>query len=223
MATISSIKGDYGRFLTDKVNEKITSLTKKFIDETITCKHKISCLDRQHILNMSEVKRVFSKYGYQSGTYSDVALVDMEDTLGFSLIKDDYGGWKQKCTYSDWYEDGCLNYRFFFAVMKNMSSNRMFDYYMRIGIHVRGNIRLADEFKFEQPKYYDAFGAEISERDEVVWTYITRGRLHHNIIEKIENGIAYLDDGHSISLLPNEKLDTVCVMTNKMSWMGMKI
>ena len=58
MATISSIKGDYGRFLIDKVNEKVTSLTKKFIDETITCKHKISCLDRQCISNMSEVKRV---------------------------------------------------------------------------------------------------------------------------------------------------------------------
>ena len=37
METISSIKGEYGRFLTDKVNEKITGFFKKFIDETITC------------------------------------------------------------------------------------------------------------------------------------------------------------------------------------------
>lgn len=65
MTTISLIKGDYGRFLTDKVNEKVTSFFKKFIDETITCKHKILCLGSTCISNMSEVKRVFSKYGFQ--------------------------------------------------------------------------------------------------------------------------------------------------------------
>ena len=222
MASISMIKGDFGRVLTDKINEKVERLIRKYIDETITCKKHVSYIDNHVIMNMAELKRVFGKNGYQTGGFHCIAVVEIEKTLGFKITKDDYE-WVIRSNWSDWFEDGCLRYRFFFCVSEYVSKNKAYDYYMRIGILMKGDINKTDEFKFEQPKYYDAFGNEINARDEIVWTLVTRGGLHHSIIDKIENGIAYLDDGKSISLLPNEKLDTVCVVTNKMNWMGMRI
>ncbi len=228
---LKSIKGAYANYLIDKFNKKINNCVNKLKEEKFKSAQIGDCTFRMHIGTSTDLKKTFTKKGFCSDEWHSkkyecmwVNYHDVEEIK--NKIKYPETG-EPYVEYST-IEDGCVEVEFKIEYYYGLRFCGKIQYdFALVYFAIRADYeKTIDESDGYKPKTYvlkDAFGNEIHERDEIIYTRMNFVNLHHDIITKIDGTIVYLSDNSKLFLNEDMFNGNICVINSKMSWSGMKL
>lgn len=223
MKKISDIKGDYGNHIMTQINRRLEKIIVDFI-------HKISNDVNAHIPYVQELSQYdhlqfACKYGinmYSCG-YSRIESF-FNSHKEFNVENDTWNKWieqlKNKYTYNDKYIECVIEY----GIMNTESwKNSTYRYTMISNIkYLKINFKnVSKDFgkTKTRPSYYDTYGKEILEGDEIVWSPGSYVELHTSIVKSIKDNKFIFEEDEEYNyipeLIPNINHDNIIVIHRK--------
>ena len=227
---LKTVKGVYVKHLKELFIEKSENCAKKLIDEKFQSMIINNLLlHHMHFDSIADMKNTFTQNGFIGEEWH------ADDNVCLALSYENVPEIKNKIKYPETGEpyietvtinDGCVDVEFKIEYYygKQIYTRLYYDVAV-VRFTVKADYKKTieeskEEYKPKVPVLKDAFGNEIHEHDEIIYTRINYVGLHHELVEKIDGTTVYLSDGSKLFCEEHAYNRNIAVLNSKLGWMN---
>lgn len=225
---LKTVKGAYAKYLKELFIEKSKNCVKKLIDEKFQSMPINELWYHMHFDSISDMKTTFTQKGFGGAIWRSIGDICMgvDYHTNKELVDSlQYPDNNEPIIERVVMQDGCVEVTFKIEYHKDVFFlGKARQHYAIVCFNIKADYKKTiEETKDFKPKVCvlkDAFGNEIHERDEVVYTKTNYVWIFHDIVEKIIENVVYLSSGPRLYLDEKHKNGNIAVLNSKLGWMN---